>query len=512
MLRWCAEKCSIQPCKVMIHKRELGVIWPWEALNHLWTTGKLLNWIYDPPEEAEYRCNEFWERSSFQPFFQDLELGGQTERLVPLAWHMDGIKVYKTHKAWAYSCSSQTRKGPSLDTKLLLLLIRDGDCEKPWTHDSIGDLIGYIMTVLMTGRFPVKDHTGQDFTPGTVESARAGKFFAGGWRCAFSAFKADLEARVMVHKLVRNWSSDSICEHCLASKYENLTFGDFTNDANYLQYLLSHEQFVELNPEDRQSRWLHVKGWRKERNLEDMLHMVHQGVGAIAVASLVTDHFEENNEGLTLGDLDRHLADEAWPHYKNWKKDKQNVVVPTSSSFTAQRFGRDSWRDWPELQSCYKGAQVKYLLFWCAQFLKDKVRERDTEGNRLPAACAFSLYQFQYEQETAGAWLTSAEATRMQAAGRSFLVFYQKLASKARAAFNPQVRGSKRQYKVVPKHHSLMHACLSLTETLRNPRFDHLYMDEDFMKQVARIASRTHANTMDHVTLLHYRALRELCM
>ena len=59
-------------------------------------------------------------------------------------------------------------------------------------------------------------------------------------------------------------------------------------------------------------------------------------------------------------------------------------------------------------------------------------------------------------------------------------------------------------------------ACGTQTEkctiTRRNPRYDHLYMDEDFMKHISRIASRTHPNTMDKVVLHRYRALIELCM
>ena len=98
---------------------------------------------------------------------------------------------------------------------------RDGDLVKPHTHNDIGILIGYIMKVLSAGSFPTTNERGAPFQGGTLEASRAGKPFAGGWRCAFAAFKADLEARVLVHQLTRNWASDSICEHCLASKMKS---------------------------------------------------------------------------------------------------------------------------------------------------------------------------------------------------------------------------------------------------------------------------------------------------
>ena len=40
-------------------------------------------------------------------------------------------------------------------------------------------------------------------------------------------------------------------------------------------------------------------------------------------------------------------------------------------------------------------------------------------------------------------------------------------------------------------------------------RFEHYYQDEDLMNEIGRIASRTHPNTMDVVTLKRYRALLE---
>ena len=100
-------------------------------------------------------------------------------------------------------------------------------------------------------------------------AACAGKEFAGGWRCAFAAFKADLEARVVVHKLVRNWASNSICEHCLASKKPALNYRNFRSDAPFLGHIFTHAEFLMLNPPERQSAWTCVRGWDKDRNLDD---------------------------------------------------------------------------------------------------------------------------------------------------------------------------------------------------------------------------------------------------
>ena len=238
--------------------------------------------------------------------------------------------------------------------------------------------------------------------------------------------------------------------------------------------------------------------------LQDMLHTVHQGIALHTIAALVTHHYEEACPGITLAQLNEKLTSEAWPHYRNWCKGK-SVVCPTSSPFTTTRFGRENWQSFPELASCYKGAMVKYMIFWVAEFLKEKLSEVDTEKSCLRAYCAWSLYQFQYLQETNGPWLAPDVAAEMAHAGRTFLLFYQKLAVESRAACP-----DKKMYKLVPKFHCFLHLCIFTQVTCRNPRYDHLYMEEDFMKHVGRICSKCHPSTLDMVSLYRYRALIEL--
>ena len=237
---------------------------------------------------------------------------------------------------------------------------------------------------------------------------------------------------------------------------------------------------------------------------KDMLHTVHQGVALYSIAGLVTHHYEENFPDLTLSQLNAKLADEAWSHYRQWCKGR-SVVCPTSSSFTALRFGRKSWQSFSELASCYKGAMVKYMIFWAADFLKAKLKEKNSENNRTRSYCAWALARFQFLQETNGPWLSVDAANEMCLQGRSFLLFYQKLAVQSRA----QCPGRK-MYKVVPKFHSLLHLCLFVKATRRNPRYDHLYQEEDFMKHVGKICSKCHPSTLNMVSLFRYRALKEL--
>ena len=184
-------------------------------------------------------------------------------------FHTDGVKVYKNQKAWVYSLSSACRKGPSMSTKLVFIIVRDNMVVKRKTHDAIGHLVGYMMDTMMTGCFPLRDHEGLEFQPGSPAAERAGKPFASGWSMAFAGFKGDWEARALVHKMTRYYRTTYICEHCMASYKDDFTFGDFRPGANSQLIRFTHDQFLALNPPNDQSSWTSVRGWTKDRNLED---------------------------------------------------------------------------------------------------------------------------------------------------------------------------------------------------------------------------------------------------
>ena len=148
---------------------------------------------------------------------------------------MDGVKVYKTQKAYVYSFSSLIPKGPSLDTKCLTLLVRDGDLVKPHTHNDIGILLGYIMKVLsMLVTSQLQTREGNLSREERWKLLGQGSPLQGVGGVPLRHSKADLEARVMVHQLTPNWASLAICEHCLASKNEAFSYGDFSDNAAYL--------------------------------------------------------------------------------------------------------------------------------------------------------------------------------------------------------------------------------------------------------------------------------------
>ena len=164
----------------------------------------------------------------------------EPQKTIPIFWHTDGVRVFKQQKNWIYSYASALKKGSSLQSKLLLLLVRETLVWKPFTHDRIAEVIAWVQRVLQTGKYPDADFTGAPWEEGSLQAKVAGSVFAGG------------------------------CEHCLATKKDGVFYyKDFSPNAAYLSLQFTHAQFMIMTPAEQQSKWQHVPGWTKDRNLED---------------------------------------------------------------------------------------------------------------------------------------------------------------------------------------------------------------------------------------------------
>ena len=188
-------------------------------------------------------------------------------RLVPLNFHVDGVKVYRNQKAWIYSFSSALSKGPVLQSKLVMILLREATNAKPHSHDRMGSVVGWICKCLQNGTFPASDFRGNPWPSNSTAARRAGSPIVPGWKLCFSGFKGDLEARVTIHKFPYNYMANQICEHCPAGR-KWCPFQDFRVDAPFMECQFTHEHYQMLTADRKLSSWLAVPGWTKDRNLE----------------------------------------------------------------------------------------------------------------------------------------------------------------------------------------------------------------------------------------------------
>ena len=442
------------------------------------------------------KAKEYWHKVRGEDFYSTLQLT-EPERTVPIVFHVDGVRIYKQQESWIYSYSSMTKKGGStVENKIVLCLVRDALVAKPQTHDALAKIVTWVCTVLQTGRYPCKDFYGQDWPAGSKEAERANSEFASGWRGAFSAFKGDLQARVMIHKLCRNYMANLCCEHDFAGKL--LTYGDFGPAAAWKHTRLTHSQFIELNPPNKQTAWVAVPGWRKERNLdvavhligavmvcscffstcllfvfsfnfpprsiyrfrwqscsEDLMHTLHLGVALCVIPGLIIDHLIRTNPAITLDRLERSLLHAYW-HHRAWCKENRVPYAPLR--FNLARFGKESWGEKPELTTQYKAMIVKHLIYWSHAWLTEEGAESDI------LCTSFALAQFQYKLDTSPDWLSPNDKRETVDAGFAFLQFYQRLAFK-------NLRSPKQQYKLTPKFHYFCHLVEYIDKSARNVRW-----------------------------------------
>ena len=359
------------------------------------------------------------------------------------------------------------------------------------------------MDVLATGCFPSCDEEGRAFEEGSHLAMRAGSRIAGNWTFRFAGFKADWEARVVCHKFERNYAANLICDQCPASRGGVHNFGNLMPDAPYRNVSWTHEEYIHMCSRHRVSGWVHVKGWRRERNLEDivwrnmlicklcvfqrfphfqsvsipyfhssgdslnpifedLLHILHQGVACVAIPSLISDHIEAKYPNCTLKDLDRALLGEVWNSYRSWCR--ANRKTPCSFRFNLTKFGREQWNVYPELGSIYKAACVRDMIHWTSAYLHDNLHT--CAGSEDRCYCMHSLAAFQRNMDEAPEFFHRQKALETANYARTFLMFYQRLASLNRS------RGEERRnYKITPKFHNMVHLADYIETSLRNPRF-----------------------------------------
>ncbi|CAK9005810.1 unnamed protein product [Durusdinium trenchii] len=320
----------------------VAVLWPWDVLAALWESGQFLRWVSDQPSEASDRVEEYWRHCVNLSFFDQLDL----------------------------------QEGGSLETKLVFLLLREQMIVKNKSHDKVGHTIGYVVRTLMTGKYPMTNVNGERFDTSSLQAAKAGLPFAGGWRLCFAAFKGDWEARQVIHKSTRFYNAKYICEHCMASREPQFTYGDFRMNAACMSKRLTHAEYRILQG-NKQSSWE-----------SDVLHVYHQGVACVLIASLVCDTLESKYEGITLKEMDQRLSQEVYKHYKTWCKERAAYTTACSHRFSLARFGKDTWSTYPELGSIFKAAVVKSMLYWCLDYLRG---EQHTRGGDELRPCTILL-------------------------------------------------------------------------------------------------------------------------
>lgn len=191
---------------------------------------------------------------------------------------------------------------------------------------------------------------------------------------------------------------------------------------------------------------------------KDVLHLIHQGIATVLIASLVCDHLECKHPGITL-----RAMGEIYKHYRGWCKSKGPLVSGCSHRFSASRFGKEKWSSFPELASVYKAAVVKDMMYWVAAYLQEN--SAGVPNGELRVNCSHAFASFQSMMDCNGAFFDAGTTNQIVEIGRKGLLLYQQLCVADR-----QRTDGRRAYKITPKFHSFFELTFYIAESHRNPR------------------------------------------
>lgn len=301
---------------------------------------------------------------------------------------------------------------------------------------------------------------------------------------------------------------------------------------------ISHNDYLENTPADNLSAFVQFEDWDITRNVHDVLHMIHLGLGKDFAGSCL---LELAAEGLFGGDgieeqlkyawagalkfhwrsccaarlvssrgacrclqrLDRaactaRKANRSQVAFRRWASANSfNCKVPVFDLNSLQL--RSLNQDYPILHSGIKGFATKVILHWLAAATWESTRAAGCNDHaRLRAACAYSMAEFLHTLDKGDVWLSPEEAANAYCFGRHFLLTYSTLAWQA---FSQGVL----RWKLRPKFHSMDHALHSILSTCENIKAHANWLEEDLMGRVGRIAGRTHRSTMPRRVLQRYR-------
>ena len=311
--------------------------------------------------------------------------------------------------------------------------------------------------------------------------------------------KADRKARKEVHGFRRAYQCTYVCDRCLACKtsakksVQELNFANMSRTAPWRATQFSHEDYVAQ--ERVCSPFVQVPGFRLETAWSDMMHDMYLGVAGDAIANSLVEIWEY---GLLRSNNGEPYA-EPIAAFKHVQLDmqmwfRQRGLSPPPHQFNLAVLGRNSYQNPPELSSKFKAAQVKQLVPWLADFAGRFAHVG--YRHQVRATLLWSLARYIQVLDEAGRWMQDDEIASAMSAGELFLDCFSELAALA-------LQANEALWKIRPKLHYMCHSVADLASGW-NCRFDHCFMDEDFVGKMASLGRQCHRRTASLRILQRY--------
>ena len=291
-----------------------------------------------------------------------------------------------------------------------------------------------------------------------------------------TGFRGDWKALKQLVNLNRHYSTERICFWCSATKGAddfNHVFTNVSDDAPYWQDLYASA------PWGDRPHYADLIGFHISMVFPDLLHVYHLGVGRDMLGSILRSVLSEPHvfAGPTIDDRFQSATDQLRAFARARK-------LPLRLHKLSR--AKISWksRTFPELNS--SGYDTYVVGSWLENELLPHT-DRYPDFTTLLWSANHSLGVL----SKAGRWLTTLERDNVRAAGRVFMQTYMRLAGDASA------QGSF-LFRVRPKTHLLHHLFRSHRPSRLNCYVYSTWMDEDFLKKIAKVLKLTSQKSAQH--------------
>ena len=487
-----------EPCRMYNHGlgrveyQDLPVLWPDEFAKAIYK--------YDPTvfhhmmmgSMSEEDAVEYWEHCSnhcawfrAHPSHQYPRKG----RLIPLSLYGDEVQCYRNSEVGSVACIAWTTDfgyGHESLLRYYPICCYSEHCASEDTYDDVMSELAPRLTLMVD----------MDFVH---------EWSSSGYAFMLSSIQGDLKW-VHAHYGLHNYRRNNFCSFCGCLKVHpdpTMTISDFRLSAQHINTPSDLSEF-----HDRASPIFTVPGATIGRVQHDCMHSQLLGTGKIANGSAIVYLVERSfwngfqAQGGDYADAMDEALRIAHKDFLHWKR--QNSLDVTQPRFSCARLSRRNRQSYACLSS--KAAPSKAVTLWIAtRSVEFALLPTASEMDKQVAGCLHSYAAALKLMDESPLVLSQEQADFFHTNIMAHLQLFAQLNKSSR-----EIRGrmpGRNLWMIIPKAHHLMHFASVVQVECLNPKAWSLFMAEDFIGRISRIARVCHRSSVSMRTLERYLAL-----
>ena len=458
-------------------------------------------------------------------------------RRIPLGMHGDGGQTQGGEKITAVSWGGLCRRGSTVDTRILFIVIKDSLACGDVTFHQAYQVLAWSFGALVVGTFPATDHAGRPFGPDwhpgrfqlagkPIAAVGPGEHLCGAW----TELRGDWQYLQAALGLKRHFLCNDMCHLCGATNVAGPQyFGDHLGDPQALEETFvgpHHHGPKAWEAKKPVSPLTGLPGFSIWRVAFDLMHALDLGLLQRIVPAALQGLMgyppgprrgKAKAKGKAKGKAKACLAkaapkampaEHARPEAPLWgagsekarrcaafaayRKWAREAKVP-SSSLIKRITPRWVHGQYPNISSEHaKAASLRRMLPWVASVAQG--RSGTSEVATLRATCLTELAALDQLYDRQPRFLSAAQEAQAQ----------EHCAKALKALLELCCKQPTGPWRLVPKAHALHH--IAMHSAMGNPRVAHCYQDEDFIGVVKQLYAACHGRTAP------LRSLQRYCM